>query len=457
MNIVIVGDGKVGYNLAENLSRDLSNSVTVVDQDKDTLAETFEALDVTGVCGNGVSPLVLTKAGAAKADLFIATTDIDERNLVCCMTARKLGAKHTVARIRDPGYADELSAFRSEFGLNLIINPEQIVAGEIARHLQYPAAANIEMFARGRVMMLEIAVTPGMPITNIPVKDIARRVSSSVLIGAIRRGHDVIIPTGDNRILSGDRIFIVGKLPRVSSFCEAIGLHMNKIKNMMIVGGGRIAYYLAKQLNELGVRSKIIEIDGKRCDELSALLPDSLIIKGDGTDDRLLASENMSLMDGFASVTGMDEENLMTALLAKHAGVSNVVAKINRLGYSAVIEGMGIDRIVSPKLLTTNAILRYVRGLQNALGNTVNTLYPIADDLAEAIEFTANASTRFLEVPLRKLELIPNLLVGTIVRHGEVIIPFGSDVIRTGDAVILFTRGKRLTDLNDIFVRVRDA
>ena len=456
MKIVIVGDGKVGYNLAESLSKDLSNAVTVVDQDNEALQDTLESIEVTGVRGNGVSPVVLEEAGVSHADLFIATTDTDERNIVCCLTARKLGAKHTIARIRDPGYADELNLLWAEFGIDRIINPEQITAGEIARHLEYPMATNIEVFARGRVLMMEIAVTAAMPIANMLLKDISRRVSMSVLIGAILRGREVIIPSGDNRVVAGDRIFIVGKLPRVSSFIEAIGLRTEKVRNLMIVGGGRIAYYLAKQLSETGVRSKIIENNPKRCEELSELLPDSLIICGDGTDDRLLAAESLPQMDAFVSVTGMDEENLMTALLARHAGVRHAIAKINRTGYAAVIEGMKLDRIVSPKLLTTNAILRYVRGLSNALGNTINTLYPIADNLAEAIEFTANSSTRFLDTPLRRLQLIPNVLVGVIVRRNEVIIPFGNDMIHVGDAVILFARGKQLADLNDIFVKVRD-
>ncbi|GHU70603.1 hypothetical protein AGMMS49992_03220 [Clostridia bacterium] len=320
--------------------------------------------------------------------------------------------------------------------------------------LEYPSASNIEVFARGRVEMLEVAVTEHMPLVSLALKDIPRRLPGGVLIGAIRRGNSVIIPMGDTRILAGDRVFLVGLPHKVSRFCAAIGLRSDRIRSVMIVGGGRVAYYLAKYLADTDIKIKIIEKDECRAEELAKLLPECLIVEGDGSDDRFLASENLDDMDGFVAVTGMDEENLMTALMAKRAGVSKVVAKINRLSYLDIIKDMGLDSIVCPRLITTHAIARYAKGLSNAQGNTFNALHPIVGNQAEAIEFTANATTRFLDIPLRRLQLMPGVLVGVIVHKNEVIIPGGGDTIRAGDSVILFTKGLELTDLNEILVKL---
>ncbi|MDR1263908.1 MAG: Trk system potassium transporter TrkA [Oscillospiraceae bacterium] len=476
MNIVIAGDGKVGFTLAERLSAYTGNHVTIIDTNADTLTNTAEAIDVRIVQGSVANLATLKDAGAAKADLFIATTNSDERNLLTCMIAKRLGAAHTVARTRDPGYEDGLAIIQSNLGIDRFINPERAVAEEIGRLIEYPAALNIEVFARGRVEMLEIEMRDYSPLVGAALKDIPRRLPGGILIGAVRRGDEVLIPSGDTRIQMGDRVFIVGLPQRVSRFIDAIGLRThrkeslrdsadpgplraasgNRIRSVMVVGGGRAAYYLAKYLNDIDIRVKIIEKDGSRAEELARLLPGCLVVQGDGTDTRLLTSESLGDMDAFVSVTGIDEENLMAALMAKRAGVSKVVAKINCLSYLDIIKDMGIDNIVCPHLITAYVISRYAKGLTNAQSDMINTLHPIVDGKAEAIEFTANNMTKFLDVPLRKLQLAPNVLVGVIVHKNEVIIPGGSDVIRAGDAVILFTKGLELTDLNEIYVRTRD-
>ncbi|MDR2656876.1 MAG: Trk system potassium transporter TrkA [Oscillospiraceae bacterium] len=456
MNIVIAGDGKVGFTLAERLSAYTGNHVTIIDTNADTLTNTAEAIDVRIVQGSAASLATLKDAGAVKADLFIATTNSDERNLLTCMIAKRLGAAHTVARTRDPGYEDGLSIIRSDLGIDRFINPERAVAEEIGRLIEYPAASNIEVFARGRVEMLEIEMRGHSPLAGAALKDIPRRLSGGILIGAVRRGDEVIIPSGDTRVQVGDRVFVVGLPQRVSRFIDAIGLRTHRIRSVMVVGGGRAAYYLAKYLNDIDIRVKIIEKDASRAEELARLLPGCLVVQGDGTDTRLLTSESLGDMDAFVSITGIDEENLMAALMAKRAGAGKVVAKINRLSYLDVIKDMGIDNIVCPHLITAYVISRYAKGLANAQGDMINTLHPIADGKAEAIEFTANNTTKFLDVPLRKLQLRQNVLVGVIARKNEVIIPGGSDVMRAGDAVILFTKGLELTDLNEIFVRTRD-
>jgi len=332
----------------------------------------------------------------------------------------------------------------------MVINPEQAVAREIVRRLEFPSAIDVEAFANGRVQMVEIKAGPEMGVIGQTLREISKK-SPHILIGAILRGDQVIVPRGADEVHEGDRVYVIGSPSRLYRFCARIGMQVRRIKNVMIVGGGRIAYYLAKHLDDADIRAKIIEIDKARCVELSELLPDSLIINGDGTDDKLLYSENLAEMDSFIAVTGMDEENLMTGLLAKHAGVQSVVVKINRVGYTEVINGMGLDNLVRPKGITANYILRYVRGLKNVAGNTVNTLYQIVEGQLEAVEFTANRSTRYLDIPLKRLKIVPGALVAAIVRQNNVIIPHGNDDIRLGDKVVLISKGMALMDLNDAF------
>lgn len=449
MKIIIIGDGKVGYNLAENLSKE-NNDVTIIDKNSEALKKADEFLDVMCIKGNGLSTKVLLEAGVNEADLLIAATTSDELNMVCCLTAKKLGAGHTIARIRDPEYADELSQLKDDLDLDMVINPERAVAGEIARLLEFPPAVNIDIFAKGQVEMVEIKVTQDMSIIGMSLKDISKKLSSSILIGGVLRDDDVFIPKGDFIVEENDTIYIVGKPLKVFHFCKRIGIHVQKIKSVMIMGGGRIAHYLAKYLDEMEMKVKIIEINRERCVRLTELLPNALVICGDGSDESVLLSENLSDMGAFISLTGRDEENLITALLAKQYGVKKVVAKINRINYSGVIKNMGIDNVVKPKLITANYILRYVRGLQNAMGNSVNTLYRIMGDRVEAIELIATNLTTFLDIHLKKLQIVEGVLVAAIVRKNEVIIPHGNDVIKAGDNVILIAKDKKLTDLNDI-------
>ncbi|MDD2503876.1 MAG: Trk system potassium transporter TrkA [Clostridia bacterium] len=451
MKIIIIGGGKVGYNLAENLSRE-DNDITIIDKNADALKKADEYLDVMCIKGNGLSTRVLTEAGVKEADLLIAVTNSDEMNMVCCLTSKKLGVDHTIARIRDPEYAEELSQLKEDLSLDMVINPEQAVAAEISRLLEFPPAMDVEMFSKGRVEMVEMMVTREMSIVNMNLKDIAKRFSSEILIGGVFRNDDVIVPKGNTIIQEKDTIYIVGRPSEVFHFCTKIGIHVQKIKNAMIMGGGRIAYYLAKYLDDMGIKIKIIEIDRKRCMELTELLNNVLVINGDGSEENVLLSENLSEMGAFVSVTGRDEDNLMAALLAKLYGVKKVVAKINRTSYSGVIKNLGLDNVVSPKLITANYILRYVRGLQNAMGNPVNSLYRIMNNKAEAIEFTANQFTKILDTPLSKLNIMAGILVAAIVRKHKIIIPHGNDVIKAGDNVILIAKEKKLIDLNDIVV-----
>ena len=400
--------------------------------------------------GNGVSTKILLEAGVRDTDLLIAATASDEMNMVCCLTGKKLGAKHTIARIRDPEYADELSLLKKELELDMIINPERAAAREIARILRFPQAVNIEVFAKGLVEMVEIRVTDLMPIVNMKLMDISKYYPSSILIAAVLRDNEAIIPRGDFQIKTDDIIYVIGQPSSVTNFCKKIRLYVQKVKSVMVIGGGRIAYYLTKSLEETGMRVKIIELDYDKCVSLTELLPETLIINGDGSDEKLLESENLSEMSAFISLTNRDEDNFMSALLAKQANVPKVITKISKNNYLNLIKNLGIDSIINPSLITTNLILKFVRGLKNALGNQIESLYRIINNQAEAVEFTIKEKADFLDVPLKNLKIHRDILVAVIVRKNEIIIPHGNDSIHLGDSVIFIAKNKQISDLSDI-------
>ncbi len=451
MKVIIIGDGKVGYSLAESLSIE-GHDVTIIDKNAEALKKASEYLDVMCIKGNGVSAQTLIEAGVRKTDILIAVTSSDEMNMVCCLAGKKLGAARTIARIRDPEYANELALLRDELELDLVINPEQAAAREIARLLRFTTAIDVEVFARGRVELVEIRVTSGMPIAGMKLMNISKHFSQDILIGAVQRESEVIIPDGSFEIRENDLIYILGRSSSVFNFCKVMGKYPQKIKNVMVAGGGRIAYYLAKSLKNYDMKVKIIESNMERCVELSELLPECLIIKGDGTDELLLHSENLREMDAFVALTGHDEENLVASLIAKQCNVKKVIAKTTRINFPEVIKNMGIDCVVNPKVVTSNYIIKYVRGLENAQGNPVETLYRIIEGQVEAIEFTVKNRSPYLDVPLKDLTLAKGSLVAVIVRKEEIIIPHGNDAIKLGDRVIIITQNRQLSDLNEIFI-----
>lgn len=443
MKIIIIGAGKVGYNLALNLSKE-NHDVIIIDNDQEVINKADENLDAFSIRGNGVSTHVLQDAGVNNSDLLIAVTNSDEINMVCCLTGKKLGAKKTIARIRDPEYAQELTMLKEEIGLDMVINPEQAAAEEISKDLTYPAAVNVEGFAKDRVKMVEIKVTEGMPVANIKLKDLSSKTPHKILIGAAVRDGEVIVPGGEFEVRPGDFIYVLGNTFSISDFFKSWGHYTKRIGNVMIVGGGRITFYLTKLLQTLGAKVKIIEIDMEKCTEIAESLSNVLIINGDGTDEEFLLSENIGEMDVFIALTGMDEENLISALIAKQNGAKRVVSKISRINYMRVINKLGIDNVICPKIITTNQILKYVRG------NTIESLYKIVEGQAEIIEFIVKKDSRILNIPLKKLNLPQDILIATIVRRNEIIIPKGNDYILKGDRVILIAKNSKINDIDEL-------
>ena len=449
MKIIIVGDGKVGGTLAERLSQE-NHDITVIDRLADRLRQTGEQLDVMTVEGNGATRAVQLEAGVEDADLLIAATASDELNLLACLVARKSGAKHTIARIRDPAYNRDLDLLKDDLGLSMLVNPEMAVAMEISRLLRFPSAITVDTFAKGRVELLQIPIPDSMD--GMTLKEFGRS-KVSVLICAVERAGKVYIPSGTFRLLKGDKISFVASAGNSEAFLRQIGYISSPIREVMLVGGGRIGYYLAAALLERGMSVTIIEARHERCEELSELLPRASIICGNGTDQQLLLEEGLQHMDAFVALTGIDEENILMGLYAGVHTKAKVVTKLNRVGFEDVIDNLNLGSVFYPRYVAAEQIVRYVRAMQNSLGSNVETLYHLAGTRIEALEFRVTAGAKLCGIPLQQLHFRENLLIASINRDGHIIIPGGSDTIEQGDTVIVVTTNHGLNDLNDILAR----
>lgn len=449
MRIIIVGCGKVGRTLAEQLDRE-NHDIVLIDKSQEVLSDITETLDNIGVVGNGASDAVLREAGVGKTDLLIAVTPTDELNLLCCLIAKKLGVGSTIARVRNPEYAQEISLVQEDLGLSMAINPEFAVAQEMAQLLRFPSAIKVDTFAKGRVEILKLRVPERSPLAGMRIRDTAQKLRSHVLVCVVERGTEVIIPTGDFVVREGDRISVMAAREQITKFFRWVGVLSGRINNTMIVGGGTVSYYLARRLLEDGINVKIIEQNKERCEELSQLLPKASILHGSGNDHELLLEEGLESVDSFASLTDIDEENVLLSLYAASKSEAKIITKINRSALSEIVADMPVGSIVSPRLTTADRILRYVRAMQNSLGSNVETLYKLADNQVEALEFRVREQFPMLGTPLYSLKLKKNLLIACITRKGKVIIPGGQDCIELGDTVIVVTTNPGLSDLNDI-------
>lgn len=451
MKIIIVGDGKVGFTLAEHLSRE-EHDVTIIDTSDNALQKASDTLDVMCIKGNGASLTALKEAGADTADLLIAVTNLDEVNMVCCLTGKRLGAKYTIARVRNFEYTAAQGMLKMGMGIDLLINPENDTAVEISRILRFPSAANIETFYRGRVELMSFRARDEDFFIGQPLSALSRKVRDlPILFCAAERNEEVLIPDGSFVPQVGDKLYLIGAPLGLHGFFELMGRYAPKIRNVFVVGGGRITFYLAALMERMNMKVTIVERKEERCRQLSELLPHTLVINGDGTDQELLESENMAANDAFVALTDRDEDNLIISLYALQKGLKKVVAKCNRQNYTGIVQHLGLDSVISPKLITAGHILQVVRGMQNSKGSVMNALYRIAEGGAEAAEFAVNGTTRHLHTPLKDLRLKRGVLIAVIIHQGQVIIPVGSSVISSGDTVIIISRGMGILDVNDIY------
>lgn len=451
MDIIIVGCGKVGVALAEVLCEE--HNVTVIDKNEALINAAINDFDIMGIAGNCLQTSVLEEANVAKTNLFIAVTTSDEVNILSCLIAKKKGARHCIARVRSPEFENQLVFMREELGISMMVNPDYNAANEIAKVLRYPEAINIESFAKGKVDLAEIRITSGSILDGVALTQLSRRLRLDVLICAVQRGEELIIPNGSFVLRAGDKIHMTASHSAMVKFFRSISAayREKRVKSAVLIGGGRVAYHLAQQLIEMGVKVKIIEIDEKRCIELSQRLNKVNISCADGTDHDILEEERVYDADAVVTLTGIDEENILLSLLAKKNGVEKVVTKVNRMSLIQLSDTLALDSIISPKQITVNQILQYVRAKQNSLGNNVTTLYRLVNNRLEAMEFVVRDHTDYVGVPLKKLKIRSGILIASIARGSELIIPKGDDCIMVNDSVVVVTTNKGFHDLSNIF------
>lgn len=451
MEVIIIGAGKVGYTLAKFLSNEEDN-VTIIDSNIDALNSIIEKLDIMGIKGNGTSLKVLHEAGIKKSDLVISVTGSDEVNMLCSLAAKKLGAKYTIARVRAPQYSEEILMLKDELGIDLVINPEKEAALEIAKLIKFPSVRSVDTFAKGKVDLVGFTIFEGDILDGKAICDI-KLTKDTILISGVEREGKIYIPSGDFILHKNDKVYVIGEHKTIEAFFKKLGKYQTKIKNPLIIGGGRITHYLVNIIDKLGVTSKIIESDMKKCIELNETLPEAIVINGDGTDHELLLSENLQEADAFIALTGRDEENIITSLFAINNNVKNVITKITRFNYNVVAKNVGIDTVISPKAITANKILKYIRFLKNKKKCCIENIYKIFDEKAEAIEFLVRDDVIFLNKKLKEINIIDDIIIATIVRNNKIIIPSGDDKIEFGDRVIIITKKDKLSDINDIISR----
>lgn len=443
--------GKVGYTVAEQLSQE-EHDITIIDTNEDVINDTLQDIDVIGIIGDGATRKVLQNAGIEECDLLIALTGSDELNIYCCLLGKRLGAKSTIARVRDPEYSKDVGLLKENLGLALAINPEREAAAEIQRILRIPTARNVDIFGHGKVELLSFVANKNCLLTNQSVKDSFSKIKTPTLVCAIMRGKEVFIPTGDFIIQENDTVAVLSPAKTAPNFFKQIGYRTNDIKNIMIIGGGKIALYLAKALNHLNVCTTIIEKNLDTALNLSSILPNVNIVHGDGTNRSLLLEEGLLEADAFCCLTGIDEENIVLSLFAKNAAPDiKTITKVNHTLFREVIETLDIDSVVYPKFTTASIILKYVRAQASGTNrNEVHKLTRIINNKVEAIEFNVAADSRLIGHQIQYLNFRKNILLGSITRNGEVIIPRGTDILQEGDSVVVVTTTERLTRLDDI-------
>ncbi len=449
MKIIIVGAGKVGMALTEELCRE-NHEISVIDPNQTVIEYISTEYDVLGVEGSGSSCEDLETAGAERADLLIAASSQDEVNILSCAIAKKMGTKRCIARIRDPRLSVQFPFLREELGLTNMVNPELYAANEISRIIRTPAAVKVDSFAKGRIDLAEIKIAQGSRLDGVSLYMLPKMIKSKLLICAVERGSEVLIPSGDFVLHEGDHIHVTATHQDLADFFREQGKPMQRIRSVMIIGGGRIAYYLTRQLLDSGIAVKIIEMDRERCLELSNAFPKAKIICADGTNQDILITEGLCSVDACVALTGMDEENIILSMYAAAQCSAKVITKVSKTSLRKMTASVGLDSLISPQQLTANMIVQYVRGLQNVGGSSITTLYKLVDNRVEAIEFTASGNSKILNVPLRELTLKKDLLIAGIIRGNKVIIPNGDVSIMRDDSVIVVTTNRYFQDLDDI-------
>jgi trk system potassium uptake protein TrkA len=450
MNIVMIGLGTTGRTILKNLSGE-EYTVTIIDEDKDKIENLIEKYDVFGVAGNGACMEIQMEAGVEEADLVIILTESDEQNILACLVAKKLGAKNTIARVRNPEYRRQIVLMKDELGISMIVNPERETASEIFNLIRLPSVAQVEHFAKGRVLLVEIIAEKTSTLIGETLTSLGNRLNSRVLICAVQRGEQVLIPSGDFKIEEGDRIHFTTEQKFFGEFLSEVHLVKTPLKNIMIVGGGRIGFYLADELSKKKYRVKLIENNRMDADELAEALPKVTVVCGNGMQHDLLLEEGIEAMDAFIALTDIDEENMVVSMFANKIGVKKTITQIKSDELYGMLDQLGIANNVSPQNIVADSIISYIRALSNKKGSSVLTLYRLVNNRVEALEFSAKSHEKFYDKPLRELKIKENCLIACIIRNTEIIIPDGGSQIKAGDNVVVVTTQKNFDDLADVF------
>ncbi len=451
MKIVIIGLGTIGKTVLSSLSGE-EHTVTIIDESREKVEALIERYDVSGVVGNGACMEIQREAGMLDADLAIVLTNSDELNVFACLVAKKIGVKNTIARVRNPEYRQQIETMKDELGISMIVNPEKDTAMEIFNRISLPAIVTVEHFAKGKVLLAEVVAEDGCPLVGESLISLGKKLSSRILICAVQRGDRVVIPSGSFLIEAGDRIHLATEAGALREFLSEMKLLRQPLKNIMIVGGSKIGYYLADELSQKRYKVKLIESDRATANELAESLPRATVIHGNGTQHDLLIEEGIEAMDAFVALTDIDEENMVVTMFAKKMKVKKSIAEIKNSELYGMLAELGIENNVSPKEIVANRVISYIRALENKRGSNVLTLYRLVNGQVEALEFLAKRKEKFYDKPLRDLKIKENCLIACIIRDDAVIIPDGSSAIRQGDNVIVVTAHKNFDDLNDVFV-----
>lgn len=449
MKIIIIGCGKVGRALAQQLNAE-NHDIVIIDMQASKLQEFTEEVDAICLSGNGASISLLREAGVETADILIAVTGSDELNLLCCLVAKKVSQCHTIARVRNPVYSEEIQFVQERLGLSMIVNPELITAMEITRLLQFPSALQIDTFAKGNVELLKFRLLPEFKMDGLTISAMASRFSQAVLICAVERDGGMEIPNGNFVLKDGDLVSIVASPEDAKAFFQHLGLSTRPVKNTLIIGGGKLGYYTAKELLKRKIQVRIMEKDKARCEELSEVLPDASIINGDSSDKKLLYQSGFLSAESIVALTNIDEENIFLGLYAKDRCHAKQVIKVNLMAYDQIISKLDVGSVVYPKFITADYILQHIRAMQNISGSRVETFCHILDNRAEAVEFSIREDSKVVNIPLKDLKLKKDLLICCINHQGKIIIPRGMDRIQAGDTVVVVSAQKGLQDIDDI-------
>lgn len=449
MKIVILGAGRIGVSLVKELLGE-EHDITVMDVDSERLNYVSNKYDVKGFLGKGVSRENMLSCGVDKSDFFIACTSQDEVNVICCLLAKKLGAKKTIARVRDPEYYKEMKIMKDDFYVDLVFNPEYRTAHEIAKILRFPSAEHVQSFASGKASMMDIYLDDNNPIINCSIQDVVKKYELKVIIASVRRGESVFIPSGDFVFNSGDVISVLGKDVNIVDFCKKIKIFIASSKSVFIVGGGLIGYYLAEELNSAGLDVKIIEKDKKRCEDLTNEFENITVLLGDGADKNLLVEESLANADACVTLTGSDEENAIVSLYAKEMKVKKIITKLERPSIKKMLETLGLETALVPQEVIASHVLRFVRASVAAVGEEVNTLYRLSDDV-EALEFTVQDDFK-IGVKIKDIKIKKGIIIGGIVRKGEYVLPTGNTTFESGDRVIVVAPIRTINKLKEILM-----